>query len=89
MSLQIINIMSRNEELDRSFRLLSDSAVTASAAASFPPQEVANFLIRIFLQYAQTNYFIPTNNACVTSLTAFSHKLGISSLVILHGYVLY
>ena len=28
-----------------------------SATASFPPREVANFLARVFLQYAQTNYF--------------------------------
>ena len=28
-----------------------------SATASFPPREVANFLVRVFFQYAQFNYF--------------------------------
>ena len=57
LSLQTIKATPRNEDLDRALQLLSESAVIASATASFPPREVANFLVRIFFQYAQTNYY--------------------------------
>lgn len=36
--------------------LPSKSSKILNAAASFPPPEVANFLIDIFFEYAQTNY---------------------------------
>lgn len=34
----------------------SEGSVVANAAAFFPPQPVADFLINIFFDYAQTNY---------------------------------
>jgi Fungal specific transcription factor domain len=46
----------RSTELDRTARLYSEPSIIVSAVAFFPPQPVADFLIGVFFEYAQTNY---------------------------------
>lgn len=43
-------------ESSRVSLLQSKPSTVANAAASFPPPEIAKFLVKIFFEYAQTNY---------------------------------
>ena len=54
---QVIQGVPVNTELNRALRLQSRPPVVLDAGAVFPPSEVANFLIAVFFEYAQTNYF--------------------------------
>ena len=48
--------MPHSTDPDRASLLYSNSSIVATAAGFFPPREVADFLIDIFFEYAQTNY---------------------------------
>lgn len=55
--LTIVQCLPQGTELSRASRLHTRPSTVIHAAEAFPPPEVANFLVEIFFEYAQTNYY--------------------------------
>lgn len=51
------NAVRNSTDLSRASRLHTQQPAVIDAAAAVPPSEVARFLVEIFFEYAQTNYF--------------------------------
>src|SRR4051794_34028062 len=58
-------------ESSRASRLHTNPCTVMQAAAAFPPPEVANFLLEMFFEYAQTNYYYMDEQSLRSKLDGF------------------